>query len=138
MIKTYKLTQPLRNSSFVLRGKTGNAQRFNFSGGDPLTGKPATLMLRSKYSQDLLEQSDMFKNGYVQLVRVDNGGETTPEGNASGTKVQPVEEVDSPEKLLEWVATELEKPYQRPEAALNFAKSKGYEFPNLELKKKEE
>jgi len=135
MIKTYKLTQALRNSSFVLRGKTGNGQRFNFSGGDPLTGKPATLMLRSKYSQDLLEQSDMFKNGYVQLVRVDNGGET-PTQEQKRDPI-PVEEVDSPEKLLEWVATELEKPYQRPEAALNFAKSRGYEFPNLELNKKE-
>lgn len=135
MIKTYKLTQALRNSSFVLRGKTGNGQRFNFSGGDPLTGKPATLMLRSQYSQDLLEQSDMYRNGYVQLVRVDNGGETPTQEQKKG--LIPVEEVDSPEKLLEWVATELEKPYQRPEAALNFAKSKGYEFPNLELNKKE-
>lgn len=132
MIKTYKLTQALRNSSFVLRGKTGNGQRFNFSGGDPLTGKPATLMLRSQYSQDLLEQSDMYRNGYVQLVRVENGGET-PTQEPKKDHI-PVEEVDSPEKLLEWVATELEKPYQRPEAALNFAKSKGYEFPNLELK----
>lgn len=136
MIKTYKLTQALRNSSFVLRGKTGNGQRFNFSGGDPLTGKPATLMLRSKYSQDLLEQSDMFKKGYVVLVRTDNGGENVAPEQKKG--LIPVEEVDSPEKLLEWVATELEKPYQRPEAALNFANSKGYEFPNLELKKNEE
>jgi hypothetical protein len=133
MIKTYKLTQALRNSSFVLRGKTGNAQRFNFSGGDPLTGKPATLMLRSQYSQDLLEQSEMFKRGYVKLERVDNGGETTPEGNASGTQVQRVEEVDSPEKLLEWVATELEKPYQQPKAALAYAEKQGYTFPNLTI-----
>lgn len=131
MIKTYKLTQALRNSSFVLRGKTGNAQRFNFSGGDPLTGKPATLMLRSKYSQDLLEQSEMFKNGYIQLVRVDNGGENpTTEPKKDPT---PVEEVDSPEKLLEWVASELEKPYQQPKAALAYAEKQGYTFPNLTL-----
>lgn len=132
MIKTYKLTQALRNSSFVLRGKTGNAQRFNFSGGDPLTGKPATLMLRSKYSQDLLEQSDMFKNGYVKLQRVDNGGENVTSGSPADTKCD-VPEVDSPEKLLEWVATELEKPYQQPKAALAYAQKYGYTFPNLDI-----
>lgn len=132
MIKTYKLNQPLRNSSFVLRGKTGNAQRFNFSGGDPLTGKPATLMLRSKYSQDLLEQSDFFKNGYVQLIRTDEGGETIS-SSAPTPERTPVPEVDSPEKLLEWVATELEKPYQQPKAALAYAEKQGYTFPNLTL-----
>ena len=133
MIKTYKLTQALRNSSFVLRGKTGNAQRFNFSGGDPLTGKPATLMLRSQYSQDLLEQSEMFKRGYVKLERVDNGGETAVSGLPADTHKTPVPEVDSPEKLLEWVATELEKPYQQPKAALAYAEKQGYTFPNLTL-----
>ena len=136
MIKTYQLTTPARNSSFVLRGKTNNAQRFNFSGGDPLTGKHATLSLQSKYSQDLLESSDIFKQGYVKLARVDKGGEKDPVVEEVQKTI--VEEVTSPEQLIEYVATNLEKVYQRPEAALNYAKLKGYEFPNLELKKKEE
>lgn len=135
MIKTYKLTQPLRNSSFVLRGKTGNAQRFNFSGGDPLTGKAATLSLQSKYSQDLLESSDVFKMSYVKLLRTDEGGETVKETEVEKTIV---EEVTSPEQLIEYVALNLERTYQRPDAALEYAKKRGYEFPNLELKKKEE
>ena len=134
MIKTYKLTQPLRNSSFVLRGKTGNPTRYNFSGGDPLTGKAATLMLRSQYSQDLLEQSELFKKGYVKLVRTDNGGENVPTPEVQKTVVDGV---TSPEQLIEYVATNLEKVYQRPDAALNYARSKGFEFPNLELKKPE-
>lgn len=48
-----------------------------------------------------------------------------------------MEDITSSEQLIEFVATTLEKVYQRPEAALNYAKSKGYEFPNLELKKDE-
>lgn len=135
MIKTYQLTTPARNSSFVLRGKTNNAQRFNFSGGDPMTGKYATLSLQSKYSQDLLESSDLFKQGYVKILRVDKGGEEEPAVTEAQKTI--VEEVTSPEQLIEYVATNLEKVYQRPEAALNYAKSKGYEFPNLELKKDE-
>ena len=117
MIKTYILTTPARNSSLVLRGKTNNSLRYNFTGGDPLTGKSASIMLRSQYAQDLLESSELFVKEPEKTI---------------------VEDVKSPEQLIEFVADKLEKVYQRPEAALNFAKSKGYEFPNLELKKKEE
>lgn len=132
MVKTYKLTQPLRNSSFVLRGKTGNPMRYNFSGGDPLTGKPATIMLRSLYAQTLLEESEIFNQGYVKLIRTDEGGEDLVQAKPQITEV---EEVSSPEQLLEWVASNLDKVYQRPDAALAFAKGKGFEFPNIELKK---
>ena len=132
MIKTYKLTTPARNSSFILRGKTGNSQRYNFTGGDPLVGKAATIVLQTQYSQDLLESSDLFKKGYVKLLREDNGGEERKEENTI------MEDITSPEQLIEFVATQLEKVYQRPEAALNFAKNNGYEFPNLVLKKQEE
>lgn len=114
----------------VLRGKTGNSQRFNFSGGDPLTGKPATIMLKSQYSQDLLESSDAFRDGYVVLVRTDEGGEKTAEKQSTS-----IEDITSPEQLLEFVATKLEKVYQRPEAALAYAKGRGYDFPNLSLNK---
>lgn len=132
MIKTYKLTTPARNNSFVLRGKTGNSLRYNFTDGDPLTGKAATLMLHGKYAQELLEESDLFKQGFVRLVRTDEGGENVPQPEPEKTIV---EEVTSPEQLIEYVAKNLEKVYQRPDAALTFAKSKGFEFPNLDLKK---
>ena len=134
MIKTYELTTPARNSSIVLRGKTNNSLRYNFAGGDPMTGKAASIMLRSQYAQDLLEESDLFKQGYVRLVRTDEGGEQVA---VVQQQMEKVEDVTSPEQLIEFVATNLEKVYQRPEAALNYAKSKGYEFPNLELKKDE-
>lgn len=134
MIKTYELTTPARNSSIVLRGKTNNSLRYNFAGGDPLTGKAASLMLRSQYAQDLLEDSDLYKQGYVRLTRIDEGGEQAP---AAEQQMTVIEDITSPEALIEFVATKLEKVYQRPEAALNYAKSKGFEFPNLELKKEE-
>ena len=126
MIKTYQLTTPVRNSSIVLRGKTNNSMRYNFAGGDPLTGKAATIMLRSQYSQDLLEDSDYFKNGMVKLVRTDEGGEQVAESLV-------MENITSPEELIEFVAEKLEKIYQRPDAALRYAKERGYEFPNLKL-----
>ena len=100
-----------------------------------MTGTPARLILRTQYSQTVLEESDYFKIGLVKLERTGEGGEAP----IVREKLEPtiVEEVTSPEQLIEYVANNLEKVYQRPEAALNFAKSKGYEFPNLELKKDE-
>lgn len=100
-----------------------------------MIGKPATIMLRSQYAQDLLEGSDLFKQGFIALVNTIEGGETPIEKKQT---VTVMEDITSPEQLIEFVATQLEKVYQRPEAALNYAKGKGFEFPNLEIKKKEE
>ena len=137
MIKTYQLTTPARNSSIVLRGKTNNSMRYNFAGGDPMTGKAATIMLKSQYAQDLLEQSDIFKNGLVRLVRTDKGGETPIVKDSEETKM---EDIISPVQLLEFVNEKLEPAniYRSPKYALKFAESKGFSFPNLKLDKEEE
>ena len=129
-IKTYRITKPCNNFSFVLQGKSGNKQRFIFGGGSVLNNVPARLVLKTEYSQHLLEDSEPFKNGDIKLERTDNGGEATTQERKKQT---PVPEVDSPEKLLEWVATELEKPYQQPKAALAYADRQGYTFPNLTI-----
>ena len=129
MIKTYKLTTPLRNLSIVLRGKTGNSLRYNFSGGDPLTGKSATIMLRSQYAQDLLEDSEPFANGYIVLAKIDEGGEDVPRTSNLTVK----EDITSPEQLLEFVAENLDKVYKNAKAALDYAKRQGFDFPNLTI-----
>ena len=129
MIKTYKLTTPLRNLSIVLRGKTGNSLRYNFSGGDPLTGKSATIMLRSQYAQDLLEDSEPFANGYIVLAKIDEGGEDVPRDSNLTVK----EDITSPEQLLEFVAENLDKASKNAKAALDYAKRQGFDFPNLTI-----
>jgi hypothetical protein len=106
--------------------------RYNFSGGDPLTGKAAAIMLRSQYAQELLESSDEFNKGIVILVRTDEGGEEVKK------RTTVVEDITSPEQLIEFVANNLEKVYQRPDAALKFANERGYEFPNIDLNKNKE
>lgn len=134
MIKTYILTGPYHNYSFVLANKSGLRLRYDFTGGNTLTNTPAQKILHSQYAQELLESSKEFKSGFVKLLRTDEGGETPVHVEVDKTIV---EDVTSPEQLLEYVAVKLEKTYQRPEAALEFARKKGFEFPNLELKKKE-
>lgn len=134
MIKTYIITRPYHNYSFILRNKTGMKLRYDFTDGNSFMNKPARLVLHGQYAQDLLEASDEFKSGLVKLERIDEGGETV---QVQEQKKIVVEDITSPEQLIEYVATNLDKVYQRPEAALNYAKQKGYEFPNLELKKEE-
>ena len=96
-----------------------------------MTGKAASIVLHSQYSQELLETSDQFKQGYIKLYRTDEGGETpVPEPDPI-----VVEEVKSTVQLMEFVAKNFDKVYQRPDAALTFAKNKGYEFPNLDMNK---
>lgn len=128
MIKTYKIVRACHNYSTIIRGKGGNAQRFDFTGGNEMTGTPATITLRTQYSQTLLEESDLFKKGLVKLVSKGEGGEKVVKKEAT-----VIEDVTSPEQLIEFVGVKLGKPYQRPDSALAFAKKNGYEFPNLDL-----
>ncbi|MCR5270554.1 MAG: hypothetical protein K6D91_06005 [Prevotella sp.] len=135
MIKTYVLTRPYHNYSFILSNKSGQKLRYVFEGGNTLTNVKAHLTLRSQYAQELLESSEEFKTGFVRIERTVEGGETPTIEKKEATVV---DSITSPEQLLEFVAVNLGKVYQRPDAALVHAKAKGFEFPNLDLKKKEE
>ncbi len=129
MIKTYVLTRPYHNYSFILKHKSGARQRFIFEGGNSLMGVKARLILRSQFSQELLESSEEFKHGFVKLERTDEGGEKV----ATKAEITPIEDITSPEQLVEFVATKLEKLYKDPKFALKYAEGKGYSFPNLTI-----
>lgn len=136
MIKTYILTRPYHNYSFILSNKSGMRLRYDFTGGNSLTNVKARLVLKGQYAQELLEQSNEFKSGLVRIDRVEDGGEAPVIDNKPTQHI--VEDVTSPETLIEFVGTELGKTYQRPDAALLFANKNGYEFPNLDLTKNKE
>lgn len=131
--KTYKITRPCNNFSLVLQGKSGNKQRFEFVGGSVINNVPARVVLRTEYSQQLLESSKPFKDGDIKLERVDNGKFGSKESQNKIPELTPVESVNSPESLIEWVAVELGKTYQQPKAALVYAEKNGYTFPNLSI-----
>lgn len=129
------MTRPCNNFSFVLLGKGGNKQRFIFEGGSVINNVPARIILQSEYSQKLLESSKPFKNGEIKLERVDNGKPGDKGGADEGRRLTPVEHITSPEALIDWVASEFDKPYKQPQAALIFAEKNGYTFPNLTIDK---
>lgn len=127
------MTRPCNNFSFVLQGKGGNKQRFVFEGGSVINNVPARIVLKSAYSQELLESSKPFKDGDIKLERVDNGKFGHGQSDGGSEKKKVIESVNSPETLIDWVASELDKPYKQPQAALIYAEKMGYEFPNLSL-----
>lgn len=131
--KTYKITRPCNNFSLVLQGKSGNKQRFEFVGGSVINNVPARVVLRTEYSQQLLENSKPFKDGDIKLERVDNGKLGSKESQNKIPELTPIDSVNSHESLIEWVAVELGKTYQQPKAALVYAEKSGYTFPNLTM-----
>ena len=128
--KTYKIARPCNNFSFVLRGKDGNSQRFVFEGGSVMNNVPARLVLRSEYSQNLLEQSKPFKDGDILLERKDDDGARHEEAKNEPT-LKPIEEVNDAASAINYVATTWGQKVTSGVQARAYANQQGYDFPNL-------
>lgn len=144
MIKTYEYTKPMNNVSHVLMGNGGNSVRFNFINGNIITKKLPECTLRGKYYQDLLENSDLFKKGYVRLVRkitepsdLEENPTPTPDPTPSiNTDVIEVTSVVSESDLLAF-ANEKDnregvRMFRTPASALDWATKHNYSFPNYQ------
>ncbi len=139
MIKTYRYNKLQNNAYHVLMGKSGNTVRYNFANGNVLHRRYPELTLRNKYAQDLLEDSDIFKNGLVSLTQTVK--EASDEEVVAEAKTQKSEkksdstitDVTTPDELLAYVNENYGKQYTQPSKALAFAAGRGMTFPNLEL-----
>ena len=136
MIKIYRLKQALNNSSHVLVGAGGNKVRYEFTGGNVIAGTCPEISLKGKYYQDLLEASELFKDGTVVLVREiktsDDMKETVPKPEPKN--VDTADSVTTPDELLVYVNTNYYKKFTDPSKALAFAAKEGKEvFVTLNL-----
>ena len=102
MIKIYRLKQIRNNVSHVLEGAGGNTVRYNFTGGNVIAGTCPEISLKGKYFQDLLEASELFKDGTVVLVREiktsDDVEEVVPEEKPKN--MDTADAVTTPDELL--------------------------------------
>lgn len=141
MIKTYEYTKPMNNVSHVLMGNGGNTVRFNFINGNIITKKLPECTLHGKYYQDLLENSDLVKKGFVRLVRQieepsDLIKDPEPTPTPEPTPVNPdnvisVPEVRSADELIAYVNEHYDKSFQTVTNAMKFATDKQHlHFPN--------
>lgn len=137
MIKIYRLKQALNNGHHVLVGAGGNKVRYEFTGGNVITGTCPELSLKGKYYQDLLESSELFKSGTVVLVReIKTSDDKDPVPTTKPTPEKNLESVDSvttPDELLVYVNTNYSKNFTSPAKALAFAAKEGIVFPKLSL-----
>lgn len=135
MIKIYRLKKVQNNASHVLEGAGGNTVRYNFTGGNVVAGTCPEISLKGKYFQDLLEASELFKDGTVVLVREiktsDDVEEVVPEEKPKN--VDTADSVTTPDELLVYINTNYDKKFTDPSKALAFAAKEGEVFANLNL-----
>lgn len=128
-MKTYKLMQRKNYASFVLVGKTGNMVRYNFTGGNAISSVPARLSLNDEYCQQLLEDSELFKNGIIRLEK-STGNPVVK----AAPKKKMVEDVKTVSQAVDYVANSWGVVVKTAKQAKEFVNKKGYDFPNLKIK----
>ena len=135
MIKIYRLKKIQNNASHVLEGAGGNTVRYNFTGGNVIAGTCPEISLKGKYFQDLLEASQLFKDGTVVLVREiktsDDVEEVVPEEKPKN--VDTADSVTTPDELLVYINTNYDKKFTDPSKPQAFAAKEGEVFANLNL-----
>lgn len=145
MIKTYKARVNNNNVSYLLVGKNGNQMRYDFTGGNVVANKYPEKTLRNRYSQELLESSELFKNNTIVLEHTieEFPGETEKLQKEAEENPQESNEEDNPKSIGDITNdTELlafvnktdgrneRTAFRTPINALKWASENGYTFPN--------
>lgn len=140
MIKVYRYNADRNVVSHILQDKNGVTVRYNFERGNVITKRRPEIVLKSKYAQDLLEQSDLFKSKTVTLIRSEKTPEDdlpTPKNetpNPNEANAKSIEEVTNDTELLAFVnktdGRNERTAFRTPINALKWANENGYTFPN--------
>ena len=109
--------------------------RYNFTGGNVIAGTCPEISLKGKYYQDLLEASELFKDGTVVLLREIKTSDDVEEivQKPEPKSVNTADEVTTPDELLVYINTNYDKKFTEPSKALAFAAKEGEVFANLNL-----
>lgn len=124
----------MNNVSHVLTGAGGNTVRFNFTNGNVITKKLPETTLRGEYYQNLLEDSELFKKGFVRLVSSVSEDPDVVDVADNGTP-KPKEEVlsvHSTAELIAYVNERFDKDTKTLATAMKHASKAGLIFPNFE------
>lgn len=143
MIKVYRYNANRNSVSHILQGKNGVTVRYNFERGNVVTKQKPELILKNEYAQNLLESSELFTQGLVQLIRSEETledkmkkAEKLAAKSAKETKKGPIEvaSVVSDEDLIAFVNEEDKREGSRRfktlASALEWATKHNFVFPN--------
>ena len=143
MIKVYRYNANRNSVSHILQGKNGVTVRYNFERGNVITKQKPEIILKNEYAQNLLESSDLFKQGLVKLIRSEEtledklkkAAELEDKSSEEGKK-RPIEvaSVVSDEDLIAFVNEENKREGSRQfktlTSALEWATKHNFVFPN--------
>lgn len=135
MIKVYRYNANRNSVSHILQGKNGVTVRYNFERGNVITKQKPEIILKNEYAQNLLESSDLFKQGLVKLIRSEETLEDKLK-KAAENKKGPIEvaSVVSDEDLIAFVNEEDKREGSRQfktlASALEWATKHNFVFPN--------
>lgn len=143
MIKVYRYNANRNSVSHILQGKNGVTVRYNFERGNVITKQKPEIILKNEYAQNLLESSDLFKEGLVKLIRSEETLEDKlkkaaemDEKSSEENKNGPIEvaSVVSDEDLIAFVNEEDKREGSRQfktlTSALEWATKRNFVFPN--------
>lgn len=143
MIKVYRYIANRNSVSHILQGKNGVTVRYNFERGNVVTKQMPELILKNAYAQTLLENSELFKQGLVKLIRSEETledkmkkAEELAAKSAEEIKKEPIEvaSVVSDEDLIAFVNEEDKREGSRQfktlASALEWATKHNFVFPN--------
>ena len=143
MIKVYRYIANRNYVSHILQGKNGVTVRYNFERGNVVTKQMPELILKNEYAQTLLENSELFKQGLVKLIRSEETledkmkkAEELAAKSAEEAKKRPIEvaSVVSDEDLIAFVNEEDKREGSRQfktlASALEWATKHNFVFPN--------
>lgn len=134
MIKTYRYNANRNTVSHILQGKNGLTVRYNFERGNVITKQKPEIILRNKYAQDLLESSDLFKQGMVTLVssiaEPSDVVEDTQTETKKETKAEEVRGVRTSDEVIAYINQRFGKDCRTLATAMKHASKENIIFPD--------
>lgn len=133
MIKIYRYNQFKNHVEVGLRAPGGMSGKLIFDNGNVATKVMPTVRIVSPFWQQVLEESNLMKEGYVSLVQVINDEED--DESKPQTSYNNVEEVTSLQQAIDYVADNYSEVARTINEALKIAHQHGEDFPNLRKRK---
>lgn len=134
MIKTYRYNANRNTVSHILQGKNGLTVRFNFERGNVVTKRKPELILKNKFYQDLLESSELCKQGLVSLVSSIAEPSDVVDDTPTEKKQETTEEVKNirtAADVIAYINERFGKDYRTLAKAMNQASKSGIIFPDF-------
>lgn len=136
MIKTYRYNANRNTVSHIIHGKSGLTVRYNFERGNIITKQKPELILKNKFAQDLLESSDLFKQGLVSLISTisedsDAVAEETESKPKKQSNVEEVKGIRTSEEVIAYVNERFDKDTKTLATAMKHASKAGLIFPDF-------